>query len=119
MIDVDQLLTPLSDDAPCGEDLSYDPALGELDTLMQGKPETQFSAAEEPNWRDIQKSCLALFERTKDLRVSIDLAVPLLKLDGLPALPRACGSCTACSTNTGSRFTRASTPRTTTTRSSA
>ena len=89
MIDVDQLLTPLSDENPCGEDLSYDPALGELDTLMQGKPETQFSAAEEPNWKEVQKSCLALFERTKDLRVSIDLAVPLLKIDGLPGFAQS------------------------------
>lgn len=88
MISVEELLAPLPGDSPCGEDLSYDPALSDLETRLQGKPESQYGdniiAAEEPNWRDLQKSCLELFARTKDLRVSIALTLTLLRLDGLP-----------------------------------
>ena len=83
-ISVEELLAPLSGESPCGEDLSYDPALSDLETRVQGKAETQFAAAEEPNWRDVQKLCLDLFTRTKDLRVTMALALALLRLDGLP-----------------------------------
>jgi type VI secretion system protein ImpA len=84
MIDVETLLAPISEASPCGEDLSYDPDLQELETLIQGKAETQFSAAEEPNWKDMHKRCLALFGRTKDLRVTLDLNLTLLQQDGFP-----------------------------------
>ncbi len=84
MVDAEQLLTPISEDAPCGEDLAYDADLAALESLIQGKAETQFSAAEEPNWKDVQRAALALTERTKDLRVSIDLTLAALQLDGWP-----------------------------------
>lgn len=84
MVDVEQLLAPVSKEAPCGEDLSYDPDLSALESLIQGKAETQFSEAEEPNWKEVQRGALALAERTKDLRVAIDLTLGLLKLDGWP-----------------------------------
>ncbi|HEV2456208.1 MAG TPA: type VI secretion system ImpA family N-terminal domain-containing protein, partial [Verrucomicrobiae bacterium] len=48
MINAEELLKPISADKPCGEDLSYDAGFQELEVLMKGKPETQFSAAEEP-----------------------------------------------------------------------
>ncbi len=38
-IDIEQLLQPISADAPCGDDLEYDPAFGELERAAQGKPE--------------------------------------------------------------------------------
>ena len=50
----DELLKPISEEAPCGTDLSYDVRLQELDTLVRGKPETQFSAAEPPDWKLIR-----------------------------------------------------------------
>ena len=84
MISVEELLAPLPGASPCGEDLSYDPALSDLETRLQGKPETQFAPAEEPNWRDVQKLCLELFGRTKDLRVTIALTLALLELEDLP-----------------------------------
>jgi type VI secretion system protein ImpA len=84
MLKVDDLLAPLSPEDPCGADLSYDPALQELETLIQGKPETQFSEAEEPNWKQMREQSLALFGRTKDLRVAIYLLVTELQQEGLP-----------------------------------
>jgi type VI secretion system protein ImpA len=85
MIVAEELLRSISDDAPCGEDLSYDPALQELETLARGKPETQFSAAEPPNWKELRDRSLELFARSKDLRIAITLAVASLELDGLSA----------------------------------
>ncbi len=84
MIVAEELLKPISDELPCGEDLSYDPGLQELETLARGKPETQFSAAEPPNWKELRSRCLELFDRSKDLRVAMTLAVASLELDGLP-----------------------------------
>ncbi len=81
---VDSLLEPISPDNPCGEDIGYDPQFIELDTMLQGKPETQFAAAEEPDWREITERCLDLFQRSKDLRVAVRLALGWLKMDGLP-----------------------------------
>ncbi len=81
---VDSLLEPISPDSPCGEDIGYDPQFIELDTMLQGKPETQFAAAEEPDWRGVTERCIELFQRSKDLRVAVRLALGWLKTDGIP-----------------------------------
>lgn len=81
---VDSLLEPISAEHPCGEDIGYDPLFIELDTFLQGRQETQFAAAEEPDWKTILDRCLELFQRSKDLRVALRLALALLKMEGLP-----------------------------------
>ena len=86
MLKVEDLIAPLSPEKPCGDDLSYDHASQELDTMIQGKPETQFSEAEEPNWRAVRERCLELFARTKDLRVAIDLTLAWLQEQGFSGL---------------------------------
>jgi type VI secretion system protein ImpA len=90
VIDVEKLLQPISPDAPSGEDLEYDVALGELETAIQGKPEQQYGdtiiPAEEPDWRDIQKRTLALLERSKDLRLSVYLVRALFNTHGFVGL---------------------------------
>jgi type VI secretion system protein ImpA len=83
MINADELLEPISEDAPCGEDLSYDPSLQELETMARGKEETQFSAAEPPDWKKLQARCLELFGRSKDLRTAMTLASASIEMDGL------------------------------------
>ena len=55
MIVAEELLEPISDEAPCGEDLSYDAGFQELETLARGKQETQFSAAEPPDWKALKR----------------------------------------------------------------
>jgi type VI secretion system protein ImpA len=84
MIDAEELLKPISDEFPCGEDLSYDPGLQELETLARGKEETQFSAAEPPDWKGLRARSLELFARSKDLRVAMTLTVASVELDRLP-----------------------------------
>jgi type VI secretion system protein ImpA len=81
----EELLKPVSDEFPCGEDLSYDPGLQELEVLSRGKEETQFSAAEPPDWKSLRSRCLELFARSKDLRVAMTLTMASLELDGLPS----------------------------------
>src|ERR1700730_1344131 len=83
MIVAEELLEPISEEAPCGEDLSYDPSFQELETLARGKQETQFSAAEPPDWKGLRSRCSELFTRSKDLRVAMTLTVASLELDGL------------------------------------
>jgi type VI secretion system protein ImpA len=83
MINAEELLEPISEDAPCGEDLSYDVSLQELETMARGKEETQFSAAEPPDWKKLQARCLELFGRSKDLRIAMTLAMALIEMDGL------------------------------------
>ena len=84
MIVSEELLKPISDEFPCGEDLSYDPGFQELEALSRGKEETQFSAAEPPDWKSLRSRCLELFARSKDLRVAMTLMMASLELDGLP-----------------------------------
>jgi type VI secretion system protein ImpA len=83
MINVEDLLKPVSPENPAGEDMTYDVAMQELDKALQGKPETQFSAAEEPNWKEILESSTDLSKRTKNLRISVILTLALLKTEGL------------------------------------
>jgi type VI secretion system protein ImpA len=89
-MDIQSLLQPLPGSSPCGADLEYDPEFLELDRLIQGKPEQQMGGvvvpAQEPDWALVGKCALALFAKTKDLRVGLTLARAALYTDGLAGL---------------------------------
>lgn len=86
-IDINELVKDLSPDSPCGENLEYDPAFGELERVARGKQEQSLGDAvvegEPPDWRDVRKRSLDLFARTLDLRVAVYLARALLNTDGV------------------------------------
>jgi type VI secretion system protein ImpA len=86
--DVDALLTDISPEAPCGEDISYDIQFLELEQLARGKEETQVGdhihEHEEPDWKKIKSHSLTLLERSRDLRLILYLTVSKLCLEGLP-----------------------------------
>lgn len=86
IIDIDRLRAEVSPDAPCGEDLEYEPAFAELERSVQGKPEQQmgdnFVPAEAPDWGDVQRKALELLSRTKDLRVLVYLTRALTHTSG-------------------------------------
>lgn len=86
MIEVEELLNPISAESPCGEDVSYDPKFLALDALVAGKQETQFSAAEEPDWKAVRDACLELLGRSKNLRVALTLCLALVNLEGASGL---------------------------------
>jgi type VI secretion system protein ImpA len=85
---VERALAPLPDEsAPCGPDLEYDPAFLELNQAAAGKPETQWAAAEPPDWRTVRSAAEGLFERTRDLRVAVLWLRSMVNLEGFAALP--------------------------------
>jgi type VI secretion system protein ImpA len=86
MINVDDLLKPVADDKPCGEDFTYHPSFQNLETLSRGKPETQFSEAEEPDWKEVRDAALEVLGQSKHLTAGVILTVSLVKIGGLEGL---------------------------------
>lgn len=86
MTNIQPLLEPIAGDSPCGNDISYDQAFLNLETLAKGKEETQFSPAEEPNWKEVRDAAMELTQQSKHLRVAVLLALALLKIDGVEGL---------------------------------
>ena len=84
---VERFLQPLPEEsAPCGPDLEYDNAFLTLNQAATGKPETQWSAAEPPDWSAVRNHAEALFERTKDLRVAVLWLRAMVNLQGYASL---------------------------------
>jgi len=85
---LDLLLTEISPEAPCGEDISYDITFMKLERLIQGSAENQVGnhvlEREEPDWKEVYNQSLKLLERSRDLRLIIYLTLSKLCLDGLP-----------------------------------
>ncbi len=94
---VEELLAPLSEDAPCGADLEYDGAFLALQEGARGKPEQQFGdtliAAQPPDWREVFDQALALARRTRDLRVAVLLARSAARQHGLSPYADALALC--------------------------
>jgi type VI secretion system protein ImpA len=90
VIDVQALVAPISDDAPSGPDLEYDPEFVELETVSRGKAEQQFGdtviPAEEPEWRDVASRAESLLGRSKDLRVGVLAARAATRMDQIEGL---------------------------------
>ena len=69
IIDIERLLSPVSEEAPCGEDLEYDTVFMEVARDAQGAREDGMISgegrAEEPDWRSVRTRALELCERTR------------------------------------------------------
>jgi type VI secretion system protein ImpA len=91
-IDVTALLAPIDGGSPCGEDVAYDPAFIELETLARGKAESQVGeaiiASEEPDYPEVVRVASEILGRAKDIRVAVILARAALRLDGPVAFAR-------------------------------
>ena len=87
LIDVNSLLEEISAELPCGKDLEYDTEFGEMERTAQGKPEQQIGSTlipvQEADWPAVKNKAIALFGRTKDLRVAVYLTRSLLHTEGL------------------------------------
>ena len=86
MTSIEDLAKPISADAPCGPDLAYDPSFQQLETLVRGKPETQFSAAEDPDWKELRDLAVEFHGKSKHLTASVILTLSLLKTEGFTGL---------------------------------
>jgi len=75
--DIEPLVAPLEGDAASGQDLEYDPDFLALEAAATPRAERvvgeSMIAAEEPDWAKVETLALALFERTRDLRVAAHL----------------------------------------------
>ncbi len=88
-IDIEKLLSPLSEENPSGEDLEYDPAFMEIETELEGKAEQQMGdsviEAEEPDWKKVFTDSVRRLERTHDLRVLIFMIRAGIQNEGFSA----------------------------------
>lgn len=87
----ENLLSEITAEAPCGEDISYDPAYLTLESLINAKSTDggilgEDGSITEPNFSDICSRSLELLERSRNLRVVIYLTVALLSLEGIQGL---------------------------------
>ncbi|PHM73436.1 type VI secretion system protein TssA [Xenorhabdus kozodoii] len=86
-MNIDALLSPISAEFPCGENLEYDNEFLALEQILIEKPEQQFGdvliPAEPPNWIEVEKKAILLLSRSKDLRVIIALMQAWLSIRGI------------------------------------
>lgn len=84
------VMEPLSDAAPCGGNLDYDPAFIMLQSQLQPKLGVEYGnfveAAEPVNWTEVERECQTLLQKSKDVRLIIILMRCRLRKVGLPAL---------------------------------
>lgn len=96
MFDIESLLLPVTAENPAGDNLEY-ADVDQLERRALGTPgvydpKTQEEVgAVEPDWREVRDTALALFARTKDLRVALHLSFALVKLDGWSGLASGLG----------------------------
>jgi type VI secretion system protein ImpA len=90
MVNLDELLQPVTADAPGGANLEYSPEFAALERTASGKPERQVgalvAAAEEPDWRAVVDQSSVLLKSTKDLRVANHLLRALVRVNGFAGL---------------------------------
>ena len=95
-----ELIQPVSDDLPCGEDLGYDPAFQQMEAMLQTKSEQEFGdtviPGTGPDWKGVGKQAVDLLKRTRDLRVLSYAAISQLHTDGLGAFRDALEALNAC-----------------------
>jgi type VI secretion system protein ImpA len=90
---ISQLLEPISEQAPCGQDLRYEPEFDRLRELRR-EDDTSLptgvwqSSIKRAQWPELEKLTTSLLlERSKDLMLSAWLGEALLHQDGLEGLP--------------------------------
>lgn len=68
-------MAPISEGAPCGVDLEYDPEFVVLSASVAAKADAQygdFVGTPEPvNWSDVDRGCRRLMMRSKDVRLAV------------------------------------------------
>ncbi|MGE9551478.1 ImpA family type VI secretion system protein [Erwinia amylovora] len=84
------LTTPFPGEKPCGENLEYDGNFILLQTRLQPKLNAEYGsfveAATPLNWAEIERDCLSLLQKSKDIRLIIILIRCRLRITGLASL---------------------------------
>ncbi|ELN2737638.1 type VI secretion system protein TssA [Pluralibacter gergoviae] len=86
-MNIDEFLTPVAPEQPCGDNLEYDADFQAMEQASQGKAEQQFGdtiiPAEPADWMQVEKLAVGLLARTKDLRVMVALTHAWTRRRGL------------------------------------
>lgn len=84
---LEALLKPVTEEAPGGELLEYDPAFVALEQEMKGTPEQQYGdviiPAKPPDWARVAAESAELLQRSKDFRLAVAHARALVHGQGL------------------------------------
>jgi type VI secretion system ImpA family protein len=79
MIDAGALAVVLEGENPAGQNLEYDPLYMEMDSLAMDVPDSFMGESKiegrGPDWKKLNKNCLELWSRTRDLRVAVYLTI--------------------------------------------
>jgi type VI secretion system protein ImpA len=92
MLNVEQLLNPVSAAQPCGDDLAFSAELDEIGQARQADDPTLeqgpwVTSLKEADWKFVTKRCAQLIEqRSKDLQLAVWLAEASAKTAGLRGL---------------------------------
>lgn len=81
-VEIENLLKPITEESPCGRDISDETDFYMLEEMAKGKQETQFSEAEPPNWEEVLELALTLFNQSKDLWVAYYILCSMVNLYG-------------------------------------
>jgi type VI secretion system protein ImpA len=83
MIDIAEFAKPLAGEKPAGENMEYNQAYLELETLATGQGAAE---NEGPNWKQLAKNCKDLWGKTRDLRVAVYLTIAETATGGIREL---------------------------------
>lgn len=90
LLDLQALLTPVSEAAPSGENLEYQPEFAALEEAALGKPERQMGSqtipGEPPNYATLFTRSNELLRRSKDLRIAAHLTRACVDKQGFVGL---------------------------------
>jgi type VI secretion system protein ImpA len=92
VVNIDELVKPLADGEPAGQNLEYDPLYTEMDSLAVDVPDSYIGddkvEGRGPDWKTLKKNCLELWTRTRDLRVAVYLTIAEAVTGGLDGLTK-------------------------------
>ena len=90
-VEIENLLKPITEESPCGRDISDETDFYMLEEMAKGKQETQFSEAEPPNWDEVLELALTLFNQSKDLWVAYYILCSMVNLHGDEGMVKGLG----------------------------
>ncbi len=90
MLDVEELLRPVSPESYCGRNMEYEASFLSLTELARAQPEIVIGnvvkPAQEPDWSQVLDGVRELFALTKDLRLAGILHLAYVKTSGIQGL---------------------------------
>jgi type VI secretion system protein ImpA len=85
-MNLEDLLKPVADDKPSGEDFTYHDSFLDLERAAKGKAADQFSEGEEPDWKEVRDKAEEVLRQSKHLRAAVLLTLSLTRLENAAGL---------------------------------